>query len=221
MTSPILLRSEMTVRAVLRRRLTLGLLIAMPIAFYFVTNDSVGRSVRSLIFGLSWAVSTVAFFAAISARDLEPRLVLAGGSPSRLLVGRLLGLLALGVALTGGFGVLVALDQDVRSLGGVLLGFAVTSVVAVALGTAVGALVSREMEGTLILFFVAGLQAIVNPFDTYSRALPFWSSRELGTYAVDGPAQGSLSEGMIHAAIVIVACAVVLAFTARRGVRRS
>ncbi len=221
MSAPMQLHAEMTLRAILRRRLTLGILILMPVVFYFVSDDRVGRAVRSLVFGLSWALSTVAFFAAISARELEPRLALAGWPPWRLLLGRILGLAILAAGLIMAFGMLVAVDQDVANLAGVLLDFAVTCVVAIALGTAVGALLSKELEGTLILFFLAGLQAIVNPFDTYSRALPFWSSRELGTYAVDGPAQGSLSEGMIHAAIVIVACAVVLAFTVRRGVRRS
>lgn len=202
-----LLRASTTVRAVLRRRLAVGILIAMPVAFYFVSHDTVGRSVRSLAFGVSWAVSTVAFFATVSARDLEPRLQLAGWRRRDLLAGRVLGLCGVVVALTLGFGTLVAVDQDVRSISAVFVDFAVTGAVAVAVGTAIGTLIGKEMEGTLILFFLAGLQAIANPFDTWSRALPFWSSRELGTWAVDGPTIGSLDEGLIHALIVILVCA--------------
>ncbi len=216
MTSHVTLHGAMTFRAILQRRFTLAILMIMPVAFYFVSSDTVGRAIRSLVFGVSWALSTVAFFASISARQLDPRLELAGWKRSHLLAGRLLGLVVLGALLTAGFGLLVAVDQDVASLAGVLLDFAVTSVVAIGLGTAIGSLLSRELEGTLVLFFFAGLQAIVNPFDTYSRALPFWSSRELGTYAVDGAEAGSLVEGLTHAAATLGVCAVIVLAAARR-----
>ena len=217
MNAPVQLHAEMTLRAILRRRLTLGILILMPVVFYFVSNDSVGRAVRSLVFGLSWALSTVAFFAAISAREVEPRLALAGWPAWRLLLGRILGLTILAAGLVMAFGLLVAVDQDVANLAGVVLDFAVTCVVAIGLGTAVGALLSKELEGTLVLFFLAGLQAIVNPFDTYSRALPFWSSRELGTYAIDGPEAGSLNEALIHAAITLALCVVIVLASPNRS----
>ena len=206
MSAIVTLPAEMTLRAVLRRRITVAILVLMPVAFYFATHDTVGRSVRSLLFGLSWAISTVAFFAAVAGRELEPRLELAGWRWRDLLAGRILGLAAVGLGLTALFGGLVAVDHDVRSIGAVVASFAVTTAVAIALGSTVGAVLRREMEGTLILFFLAGLQAIVNPFETYARALPFWSSRELGTYAVDGPGQGSLGDGLLHATLVIVLC---------------
>lgn len=218
------LRAWVTIRAVTRRRLAVAILVLMPIAFYFVTHDTVGRSVRSLAFGVSWAVGTVAFFATLAARDLEPRLRLAGWRNLDLLVGRVAGLGAVVASLTLGFGILVAVDQDVRSVWAVFVTFAVTGTVAVAVGTAIGTLLGKEMEGTLILFFLAGLQAIANPFDTWSRALPFWSSRELGTWAIDGPAVGSLPEALIHAFGVVLVCASVVGVASvveRAGIGRS
>lgn len=209
--SASVLRAKATLAAVLRRRLAVGILTLMPVAFYLVTHDTVGRSVRSLAFGVSWAVSTVAFFATVSARELEPRLTLAGWRRRDLVVGRLIGLGGAVLALTGVFGTLVGLDQDVRSASAVFVDFVVTGAVAVAVGTAIGTLIGQEMEGTLILFFFAGMQAIANPFDTWSRALPFWSSRELGTWAVDGPAVGSLPSGVLHAVVVMTACGLIVA----------
>ncbi|MEM9566237.1 MAG: hypothetical protein AAGA93_26690 [Actinomycetota bacterium] len=203
------LRARTTVRAMVRRRFAVAVLVAMPIVFSLVTRDSVGQSVRSLVFGVSWAVSTVAFFAAVSARTIDPRLFLAGWRRRELLAGRLVGLLAVVAALTAAFVALVGIDHDVRSLSAVALDFAVTGVVAVAVGTTVGSVVGRELEGTLVLFFLAGLQAIVNPFDAWSRILPFWSSRELGTWAIDGPEVGSLAAGLAHALVVVIACAIV------------
>ena len=220
MTGAVVLRARTTLVAVFRRRLTLGVLVVMPIAFYALTHEASGRAVRSLAFGLSWSVSTVAFFAAISARQLEPRLLLCGWRRSQLLIGRLLGLAAVGGGLAALFGLLVAVDLDVRSVGGVFLDYVVTATVAVALGTAIGSVVRRELEGTLILFLLAGLQALADPFQGYTRALPFWSSRELGTWAVDGPAVGSLADGLVHAAVVVAICALVLTVTAPRPRRR-
>lgn len=218
MTASIVLQGEMTLRAVLRRRLTLGILVAMPVAFYMASHDSIGRAVRALGFGLSWAVSTVAFFAAVAATDLEPRLRLAGWKSKDLLFGRILGLGLLGSVLSVIFGVLIAVDQDPMNSVGVFVGFAVTAAVAIAIGTTVGAISDKEMEGTLILFFLAGLQAVVNPFDSFSRVLPFWSSRELGTWAIDGPDVGSLADGLFHAAATLAICAgITFVVSKRRG----
>lgn len=218
--SALTLRALLTLRSTLRRRLTVGVLVAMPIAFYIVTHDSVGRSVRSLAFGISWAVSTVAFFATVAAKGVDPRLRLAGWSARDLVVGRVLGLCGAVLLLTSGFAALVGVDQTVRSLIAVFVTFATTGVVAVAVGTLVGTVIRREMEGTLILFFLAGLQAIANPFDTWSRALPFWSSRELGTWAIDGPDIGSQSDGIVHAIAVIAMCAAATGLLSLRRQRR-
>lgn len=203
--------AELTLRALLRRRLTLAILVGLPIVFFFVTNDRVGRSVRALVFGATWAMSTAAFFAGSASHQVEPRLHLAGWARWRLFTGRLLALTVLGLVLTLVFVVVVAASHEVRSLAAVALDLAVSAAVAVALGTAVGSLIRREMEGTMILFLFAGLQAVVNPFDLVARFLPFWSSRELGTYAIDGPDQGSLGDGLAHALAVIILCGLVTA----------
>lgn len=206
----------LTVRSLLRRRVPVAVLVLLPIALYLASHDTVGRSVRALVFGISWAVSTVALFATLAARELEPGLWLAGHRRRWLLAGRTAGLLAAALVLSAGFWAVVALDQPVRSLAAVALDFTVTAAVAVAFGTAVGALVSAELEGALVLFLFAGLQAVANPFDAWTRALPFWSSRELGTWAVDGPAQGSLAEGSLHAAATVAVCLAAIALGSRR-----
>jgi hypothetical protein len=199
-----------TVRALLRRRAAIAMLVAMPLAFYLSRHDAVGQSIRSLVFGISWAASTVAFFAAIAAQEVEPRLGLAGW-PRRVLVGgRLAGLLAIGGIISAGFFLLVAVDRDVYSLGAVAVDFAVTMLVAVAFGTALGSVVRRELEGALVIFFLAGLQATVNPYAAAAKLLPFWSSREIATVSVDGPATASVGAGLLHALLVITLCAAVV-----------
>ena len=212
-----------TVRALLRRRAAIVMLVAMPLVFYVARHDATGQSIRSLVFGISWAMSTVAFFAAIAAREVEPRLGVAGWPDSVVVGGRLAGLLALGAAISAGFFLLVAIDRDVDSLGVVALDFAVTMVVAVAFGTALGGAVHRELEGALAIFFVAGLQSTVDPGAAAAKVLPFWSSRELATVAVDGPDAASTVAGLLHAAAVLALCAVVVAGAGRaaRPTRRA
>jgi uncharacterized membrane protein len=217
---PAAVVSEMTVRALLRRRTAVAILVAMPLAFYLSRRSATGQSVRSLIFGISWAMSTVAFFAAVAAQEVEPRLRLAGWGRAVLVGGRLLGLLTVGGAIGTAFFLLVALDRDVHSLGVVALDFAVTALTAVAFGTALGAVVQRELEGALVIFFVAGLQATVNPYDAVAKLLPFWSSRELGTVAVDGPAHASLTAALLHASVVVVLCVVVVVLAGRETAAR-
>ena len=74
--------AEMTLRELLRRRGVLLLLLLMPLTFYLIRRDAyLGQSVRSLLLGVGWAVSTAALFATTAARELEPRLRLAGYRP--------------------------------------------------------------------------------------------------------------------------------------------
>jgi hypothetical protein len=210
-----------TLRALARRRMSVAILVVLPLALYLATHDAVGRSVRSLVFGISWAVSTVAMFAALAARQVEPRLWLAGRRRSTLAAARLGALVAAALTLAAGFWTVVALDQEVDGLTGVAVDLVVTAVVAVAFGSAVGSAVRRELDGALILFFFAGLQAVVNPYDDWTRVLPFWSSRELGTWAIDGPTRGSLAAGLIHAGIVVAVAAAVIASEQNQRLRSS
>lgn len=212
---------RMTLRALLRRRGAMAILLALPLVLYASRRDATGQSVRALMFGLSWAISTVAFFAAVSAHELEPRLRLAGWRDRVLIAGRLGGLLVLGAALTSAFLLVVALDRTVHSLWMIEVDFVVTSVVAVAFGTALGAAVRRELEGSLVIFFVAGLQAVVHPYGRLAKFLPFWSSREIAPLGVDGPDTASLGGALLHASAVVALCALVLLLATPRGRRRS
>ncbi len=209
-THPVFVHGRLTLLALLRRRLALGILVALPLVFYLTVDpEAVGRSVRALVFGVTWAVSTVAYFVTSGARRTEPRLIVAGADPRSLTAARIGALVLVGLVLSAVFWLIVVLDQPIRSPAAIAIDFVVSAVVSIALGTAIGALVAKELEGTLVLFLFAGMQAVVNPFERVATFLPLWSSRELVTYAIDGPAQGSLADGLLHALVVVIICAVV------------
>ena len=208
--------AEMTIRGLLRRRGSLILMVALPLAFYVARHELVGQSIRFLAFGLAWAVSTLALFAALDARQTEARLIVSGWTRPALVGGRVLALLGVGLALTFSYLVLILLDdRPVANEPGLALLLGATTVIAVALGSMLGVLVKRELEGALALFIVAGLQFIADPASALAHVLPFWSTREIGTYAVDGFG-ASLGTGLVHAALAVALAGAVIS---ARGVR--
>jgi hypothetical protein len=102
-----------------------------------------------------------------------------------------------------------------------VLDFVVTAAVSVAVGSLLGAVVPRELDGALLIFLLAGLQSVVNPDTVLAHLIPFLSSREIGTYAIDGPDFGSLAAGLLHAAVVLVGCGAVALVVSRRRMATS
>lgn len=160
-------------------------------------------------------MSTIALFAALAGRASEPRLRIGGWSWRALLAGRVAALLAVGLALAALYAVLVAVDEQADRTLAVGLMLAVTACTAVAAGTALGALARREQDGALALFIVAGLQFIADPPTLLAHALPFWSTRELATWAIDGA--GSPAAALAHAAITVLACALIVSAATLRS----
>lgn len=207
----------MALREILRRRGVLVLMVVLPLALYLVRRDLPGQSVRFLALGIGWAVSTLALFGGCAARPVEVRLRLTGMSTAALLVGRLVAVQVAGLALAAGYFAVVAVDQDVRRLWAVGLLLAVSALVAAPVGALLAALVPRELEGALALLVVASTQMLADPDGAVAPWLPFWSSRQLATYAIDGTGSADLVTGLLHAAAVIGACLVTA--TVLSGVR--
>lgn len=198
--------AEMTLRELLRRRGVLALMLLLPLAFYLIRRDSyVGQSVRSLMLGISWAVSTAALFATSAGRELEPRLRLAGYRPHHLYLGRMLGLWTAGLAIALPFFLLTRFDAPDLRYGGVAVAMLCCVAVAAPLGMLVGALLPRELEGTLLLLTIVAVQMLIDPAGTGAKLTPFWSSREIATWAVDHTDDGYLTRGSLHGLAVTIA----------------
>ena len=210
----------MTLRQLVRRRGVLLLLLLLPLGFYLLRRDSPGQAVRSLFLGIGWAVSTAALFATAASRDVEPRLRLGGYRPYQLYLGRLLALWAVGLGLVVPFLVLTALDVPGLRHGAVALAMLCCVAVAAPLGVLIGALLPRELEGTLLLLTAVGLQMTMDPADAAARATPFWSSREIGTYAVDHTDIGYLVRGSVHGLVYATALIGLVAVASTVRLRR-
>jgi hypothetical protein len=191
--------TEMTLRDLLRRRAVLGLLFTVPLVFYLARRgDHTGQATRFLLLGLAFTLSTVALFATTAARSVEPRLRLCGYRVADLYAGRGLALVAIGLGLAAPYLALIAADQKVTRLGAIAATLTLTITVAAPLGTLLGAAVPRELEGTLLLIALVGAQMITDPANPAAKLMPFWSAREIATYAIDNVDDAYLHRGLAH-----------------------
>ena len=209
MIRPVGVIAEMALRELARRRVVLVLLVLLPLGFYLGRSDSPGQSVRFVVLGVAWAVSTLALFSTIGARDLDSRLRLSGGRVRDLLLGRGLAVIGAGGVLASLFAVLVGVDQDVRWYPGVLINLALAVVIGAPLGAFLGQIMPRELEGTLALLVILALQFLADPEMLLAKLLPFWSLREIGTYSIDDVGRDYLERGLLHAVATLAVLALV------------
>jgi len=153
--------------------------VALPLSFYLA---SAGRDAFAPVtggIGMAFAVSGAALFSIMSARGVDQRLVLAGYRPVELLLGRLgfLGPLALALAAT--FTALMERLSHPTRIWIVGLGLAAVALQAVPFGLAVGAAVPRELEGTLVVIGVIGVQLASGSDAAVSKALPFYGPKRI------------------------------------------
>jgi hypothetical protein len=207
--------TEMALREMLRRRSVLVILLVLPLLFYLSRRgDHLGQSIRFVCLGLGWALSTAALFAGSAARDIEPRLRLSGYRAYHLHLGRLLALWTVGIGLSVPYFLLIRFDQHDVRYGAIGLIMALTVATAAPFGLVLSAVLPRELEGTLVLLVVVGLQMMLDPAGTAARLLPFWFSREIGTYAIDHTDGGYLTRGLVHGIVFAVALTALVTLTA-------
>ena len=214
--------AEMQARDLRRRRVAVGLLIALPLLFYFslLTEPEDPFVFVAGGIGMAWSVAGAALFSMLAARRIDPRLVLSGYRPHELLLGRLLLLEAFAVVLLLGFTVLIEILSPAEEPAALVVGLALAALVGVAVGLAAAAVLPRELEGTLAIVGVVGVNMSVPPNAALAPALPFYGAADFLHRAAGASDAGA--EALVHAlgyAAALLAVAVV--FWARRvSVRR-
>ena len=173
--------AEMHGRDLTKRHAALALLVALPLSFYLA---SMGRGDKAIVnggVGLAFAISGATLFSILSSSEVDQRLVLSGYRPHELLFGRLAFLGPMGLAIAAGFSVLMTLASQPTRPWLTFIGVAAVALVSIPFGLAVGAAVPRELEGTLVLIGVVGMQLALDPTSTVSRLLPFHGPQQLIT----------------------------------------
>jgi hypothetical protein len=185
--------AELQGRDLLRRRAVMVLFVALPLAFYYSVPASEDYSLVAGSMGVSWAVAAAGMFGVLGWRRAEPRLALAGAGAAPALLGRVV--LVAGLALVLSAGLIpqmlwrsrdLIVDPHVFATGLLLM-----ACVSVPVGLAIGALVPRELEGTLVLIGIVGIGTSVPPDTAAAKALPLWGPLDVlqvGAGLIDGPA---------------------------------
>lgn len=182
----VLIMAEMHGRDLIRRHVALGLLLALPLSFYLTSLGSGKNAVAAGGIGMAFAVAGATLFSALSSLEVDQRLVLAGYRPFELLLGRLLFLGPVGLVMAGAFtGLMTGISHP--SNGWLLgLGVGMVALQSVALGLAIGAIVPRELEGTLVLIGIVGTQLAVRSTGVVAKTLPFYGPRRLIEAGITG-----------------------------------
>lgn len=176
----VMIMAEMHGRDLTRRHVALFMLVLLPLCFYLASMNSHGSG--PLIaggIGMAFSVSGATLFSVLSSDEVDQRLVLGGYRPPELLLGRVLFLGPLGLLIGAGFSVLMALVTDPERPWVMALGVCAVALQSIPFGLAVGAAVNRELEGTLLLIGVVGMQLAIEPTALVAKFLPFYGPAQL------------------------------------------
>jgi hypothetical protein len=196
----ILIMAEMHGRDLIRRHIALGLLVALPLSFYLTSMGSGKSAVAAGGIGMAFAVAGATLFSALSSLEVDQRLVLAGYRPFELLLGRLLFLGLVGLVMAAAFTGLMASVSHPTNAWLLGLGVGMVALQSVPLGLAIGAIVPRELEGTLVLIGVVGTQLAVRSTGVVAKTLPFYGPRRLIQAGITGhgPVGGPLAQTALY-----------------------
>ncbi len=190
-----LIMAEMHGRDLMRRHVALFLLVALPLSFYLASRGAGDSAIVAGGVGMAFSVSGATLFSVLSSTEVDQRLVLGGYRPLDLLLGRLLFLGPAGLVVSAAFSTLMVTASSPGRPWLTFVGVAAVALQSIPFGLAVGAAVPRELEGTLVLIGVIGMQLAVEPGSPVAKALPFYGAAELISASLD--AQGRIAGPLV------------------------
>jgi hypothetical protein len=208
----ILVPAEMTGRELGRRGFALGLLTALPLAFYGASANHSDNAISTGGIAMAFSIAGASIFVAMTARPVDQRLILAGYRPWELLLGRLLLLELFGIAVAGVFSVVMIFGSNPGDPWLVAAGVGLVALSSVPFGLAVGELAPHELEGVLILIGVVGVQLTLDSSQTIARLLPFWGAQRLIDRATDADVSigAAIYVDLLYAAALFIAAVYIM-----------
>jgi hypothetical protein len=163
---------------IFRRPVTLILLAILPALIYFALGDDPYAVVVGGIL-MAFSVAGPAIFVLLTGRPIDSRLTLSGFKPAELVLGRLLLLNALGFIVVAIFALLVITQSDPAKPIYVVIGTLLVAFIAVPLGLCLASVMPGDLEATLLMIGVVGIQVALKEPAPLSKFLPFHGPRQL------------------------------------------
>jgi hypothetical protein len=198
----------MQARDLVRRRGALLLLVGLPMSWYVAEAAAgVDYAVGTGVLAMAWSAAAAPLFAFLGARAVDQRLVQAGYRQRDIVIGRLLALLAVCSAMAVALGITMALGSRPDSVQDVFLALALTVLVSTSLGWLTSSVVPRELEGTLLLIGVVGLQISIPVSGRAELFIPYYGPLRLTDHdrSPIGPLAPTAHSALWAALIAIVA----------------
>jgi ABC-2 type transporter len=202
--------AEMQARDLLRRRAAVLLLVGLPMSWYAAeVAAGIDYAVGTGVLAMAWSAAAASLFAFVGARHVDQRLVLTGHRPRDIVLGRLLALLALTGTVALIVGVVMVAGSRPERPGDVFLALALTTLVSTSVGWLTAAVVPRELEGTLLLIGLVGLQVSIPVSGLADLAIPYYGPLRLTDYEQSpigpgGPTLHSLTWSFLIALAALV-----------------
>jgi hypothetical protein len=166
-------------RILTRRRGALLLLAALPVAFYGALYRHSEHAITVGGVASAFSAGGAGIFSMLPARAVDQRLVLAGYRPASLVLGRLAVLESVSLVISAVTSAVMIAGSRPGNPGQVVAGVLATGLTAVPLGLALGALLPRELEATLVLIGLVGIQLTARQDGGIGRLLPFHPAVQL------------------------------------------
>jgi ABC-2 type transporter len=208
---------------IVRRPITLILLAILPALIYFALGDDPYAVVVGGIL-MAFSVAGPAIFVLLTGRPIDSRLTLSGFKPAELVLGRLLLLNTLGLGVISIFATLVITQSHPEKPFYVLLGTILVAFIAVPLGLCLASLMPGDLEATLLMVGVVGIQVALKEPAPLSKFLPFHGPRQLllgsGGKVLNGvPLNVDVTTAIIHGTVMSILFFVLATFAVSRRSR--
>jgi hypothetical protein len=160
-----------------RRPLNLVLLVVVPVVFVAFSAGAIADFARILggeaelgrleAATAGWAAAFLAgvagFFHVTGSREADRRLAAAGSATAKVVTARVGSALALAAVASAGALIALAVSTDVTDIGRAVGATVMFAVIYLAIGTAVGAMVRSEVNGSLLIIFIWMFDVFLGP----------------------------------------------------------
>jgi hypothetical protein len=162
------------------------------------------------VLAMAWSAAAASLYAFVGARHVDQRLILAGHRPCDIVLGRVLALLALTGTVALVVGILMVAGSRPERPDDVFLALALTTLVSTSVGWLTAAIVPRELEGTLLLIGLVGLQVSIPVSGAADLAIPYYGPLRLTDYEQSPIGAGSPTLHSLTWSFLIALAALVL-----------